>query len=72
MASTSRSGRTIRPSRYIRDSLDITSNESKGVAIPSVGVVTCSMRGKKQGGLHCSEAYCEWENALIEPKLNFL
>ena len=47
MASTSRSGRTIRPSKHIRDSLDITSNESKGVAIPSVGVATHSMRGKK-------------------------
>ena len=47
MASTSRSGRTIRPSKHIRDSLNITSNESKGVAIPSVGVATRSMRGKK-------------------------
>ena len=47
MASTSRSGRTIRPSKRIRDSLDITSNESKGVTIPSVGVVTRSMGGKK-------------------------
>ena len=47
MALISKSGRTIRLSRHIKDSLNITFNESGGTVIPFIGIVTYSIRGKK-------------------------
>ena len=46
-SSTSRSGRTIRPSRRARESLDSVSKETQHTAAASSGMVTRSRRGKQ-------------------------
>ena len=46
-ASTSRSGRAIRPSRRVMESLNEVVIESKGPIIPTSTVVTRSKGGKK-------------------------
>jgi hypothetical protein len=40
-------GRTIRLSRYLRESLNITYKKFRGIAISPIGIVTYS-RGSKQ------------------------
>jgi hypothetical protein len=46
-ASTSRSGRTIRPSKRVMESLNKVPIESEGSIIPPSGVVTHSKGGRK-------------------------
>jgi hypothetical protein len=47
LASTSRSGRTIRPSRRVKESLNKVSIESQGSVAPPLTMVTRSRGGKK-------------------------
>jgi hypothetical protein len=43
--------RTIRPSRYLRKSLNITSKKFRSTTIPPIGIVTC------YGGVNNSYVY---------------